>query len=764
MALLTRNAIVRHLNFYRIHLLLFIVVPIFASLIFYWLNDARSHNGPFVSYIDSLFLCVSAATVAGLYTVDLSNLEVGQQIVLAFLTAIGSYSFVSTTMVVIRRHYFSKEMQHKLELVMKLQDVVRADADVKSAKEQSSGSQSTPNSSSQSANGNHNAQPPPAQTQLSPMGDREATLTMTDDLNHIAFASAMDGRTHTHDGNVNMLDTHNIRRRTGVSMQRVETAGSQTPAQGVRLRRSDTQATLMDRGYGGFPSPTKILRQITARILGRRGVPLTRHLTNKFTIPRTQTLQSIHNVNIIDPNSSPNPYIKIVPYLTFDATVGKNSTFQDLSEEQKDELGGVEFCALKMLAWVVPCYWLGVQLLCFVALAPYMARGEFRDTLRTTFGQAGPVNSTWFALFQVLSSYANNGILVDASVVPFQRAYFLLFVMMFLILAGNTAFPCFLRLFLWIGSKCVPKKSQAYATLRFILDHPRRCFLYLFPSTQTWYLVAVLISLNGIDWILFLLLDIGNPPIQSIPPGVRVVAGLFQAVAVRCGGFQVVSLGSLAPAVQVLYVVMMYVGALPIALGVRSTNVYEDRSIALFEQEVDVSDEEPTIQIGHGLTKTQVWGEYMAWHLKRQLSFDLWWLALALLLICIFERGKILSPVEGTYITVWTILFEIVSGYGTVGLSLGVPNQNFSMSGSLGSASKLVLCAVMLRGRHRGLPAAIDRSVLLPGELGRQNEMEAEFQQRRDVVRSALRNAQAEVREMRMGDGMEAEDIPPGLP
>ena len=30
--------------------------------------------------------------------------------------------------------------------------------------------------------------------------------------------------------------------------------------------------------------------------------------------------------------------------------------------------------------------------------------------------------------------------------------------------------------------------------------------------------------------------------------------------------------------------------------------------------------------------------------------------------------------------------------------------------------SKLILCAVMLRGRHRGLPVAIDRAVLLPGE------------------------------------------------
>jgi Trk-type K+ transport system membrane component len=27
------------------------------------------------------------------------------------------------------------------------------------------------------------------------------------------------------------------------------------------------------------------------------------------------------------------------------------------------------------------------------------------------------------------------------------------------------------------------------------------------------------------------------------------------------------------------------------------------------------------------------------------------------------------------------------------------------------------MCAVMLRGRHRGLPLAIDRSIMLPSEL-----------------------------------------------
>lgn len=62
-------------------------------------------------------------------------------------------------------------------------------------------------------------------------------------------------------------------------------------------------------------------------------------------------------------------------------------------------------------------------------------------------------------------------------------------------------------------------------------------------------------------------------------------------------------------------------------------------------------------------------------------------------------------------------VFEVVSAYGTVGLSLGITNSNYSLSGAFRPLSKLVVCAVILRGRHRSLPVAIDRAILLPSDL-----------------------------------------------
>jgi len=55
-------------------------------------------------------------------------------------------------------------------------------------------------------------------------------------------------------------------------------------------------------------------------------------------------------------------------------------------------------------------------------------------------------------------------------------------------------------------------------------------------------------------------------------------------------------------------------------------------------------------------------------------------------------------------------VFEMVSAFGGIGLTLGIPTDNFSFSGALKPLSKLIVCIIMLRGRHRGLPVAIDRA------------------------------------------------------
>ncbi|CAF4040088.1 unnamed protein product, partial [Rotaria sp. Silwood1] len=58
-------------------------------------------------------------------------------------------------------------------------------------------------------------------------------------------------------------------------------------------------------------------------------------------------------------------------------------------------------------------------------------------------------------------------------------------------------------------------------------------------------------------------------------------------------------------------------------------------------------------------------------------------------------------------ITVFKVIFEIISAFGTVGLTLGYPNIASSFSTILSPASKIILILTMLMGRHRGLLASM---------------------------------------------------------
>jgi len=43
--------------------------------------------------------------------------------------------------------------------------------------------------------------------------------------------------------------------------------------------------------------------------------------------------------------------------------------------------------------------------------------------------------------------------------------------------------------------------------------------------------------------------------------------------------------------------------------------------------------------------------------------------------------------------------------------------QSYSFVGAMRPLSKIIFCVVILRGRHRGLPLAIDRAIMLPSEV-----------------------------------------------
>ena len=141
-------------------------------------------------------------------------------------------------------------------------------------------------------------------------------------------------------------------------------------------------------GFGGFPMPYEIL----SNLFGRFFPKLQRKLTRTLTIPVTTTIASQRDN--VPAGAQP------VPYITFDAVVGRNSTFHLLTNEQLEELGGVEYRALNALLWIVAgvcsffpvplrChlfgfavltqYHVGIQVIAFIVIAPYMSMNRWRE-------------------------------------------------------------------------------------------------------------------------------------------------------------------------------------------------------------------------------------------------------------------------------------------------------------------------------------------------------------------------------------------------
>ena len=98
----------------------------------------------------------------------------------------------------------------------------------------------------------------------------------------------------------------------------------------------------------------------------------------------------------------------------------------------------------------------------------------------------------------------------------FQQAVLPLLLGSFLIIIGNTGFPCMLRFIIWAFERLVPRNSGVWEEFKFLLDHPRRCFTLLFPSSATWWLFWILVILNGLDLLFFIVLDVSSLCLQII--------------------------------------------------------------------------------------------------------------------------------------------------------------------------------------------------------------------------------------------------------
>lgn len=485
------------LNYITIHYAYFLAVTLSASLV-YW-GSSRPFNA--VDYVDSLFLVTSAITNTGLNTRNLSEMTTWQQVLLWFLLLIGSPIWVSVWTVMVRKHAFERRFE---DIVERERERARLASSVRRA----------PNLRSMLSFRKYNTDPNAQNAGLQGLGSRfrlsrgtldpirESPATQLPDLGPVAQRTT---------SAPNMMSPAPV---TDINDAASE---GRTIVSGVpRVLPPQSPATPGDRITFAEPvSPHTLDHRASAYGPGY-------HL--RLTQARRQS-----NATSISSDSD-NPLLHWRTFLG-KRNVTRNGQFYDLSSDERDHLGGCEYRALKILSIIVPLYSVLWQFLGAIALASYIA-------VRTPeIPRADGEDPWWTGIFYSVSSFNNGGFsLVDDSVIPFQSDYFVLIVIGLLILAGNTAYPIFLRLILWSGLKILHLTTEPQVmapwkeTLEFILKYPRRVYTTLFPARATWWLVAVLIVTNVIDWLAFEILNIGNPALVKLPVGDQIMAGLFQAI------------------------------------------------------------------------------------------------------------------------------------------------------------------------------------------------------------------------------------------
>ncbi|XP_040379495.1 probable cation transporter HKT7 [Oryza brachyantha] len=291
--------------------------------------------------------------------------------------------------------------------------------------------------------------------------------------------------------------------------------------------------------------------------------------------------------------------------------------------------------AVRALFYIVLAILVVVHVLGAVAVAAYVyASPGARRTLR------GKSLNLWtFAVFTTVSTFSNCGFMpTNENMAVFKRDAPLQLLLVPQALVGNTLFPPLL-------AACV--RAAAAATRREeLLELIRKGsvvvagYYHLLPARRCWMLAATVTAFLAAQVALVCGMEWGGT-LQGMSPWEKVVNALFLAVNSRHTGESTVDLSTLAPAILVLFVLMMYLPPY--------TTWFP------FEENSNAKDNTAENQ-GIRLLKSTV---------LSQLSY----LTIFVIAICITERRKLKE--DPLNFNVLSIIVEVVSAYGNVGFSMG---------------------------------------------------------------------------------------------
>ncbi|KLO81851.1 putative potassium transporter TRK-1 [Fusarium fujikuroi] len=639
--------------------------------------------------IDAWFFGASASTESGLNTIDVKDLKTYQQLYIYFIPILTNLGFINIVVVIVRLFWFKRYLKRLAPQALDYSPDI-PDVDIESAQHESKVLADT----------NENS----AKTTDEPNGKAKATNDCIEEDAALANEDRRVARTtiitfdpsterHKEDDALYIPGPRARDRGYPIAPRSHEAARHPDDSDdddAIKPVPNETQ----NNGSSSMRRRRRFSNDDGLKVTASGSMDRIAGVAASFLVLGSQIEPQPRPISS---HSNQQPAINDVPFLSRQATLGRNSQFRNLTSHDREILGGIEYRSLKLLLKIVVVYFFGLHIFGAVCLVGWIhtADKQYADIL-----QSSAQDKTWWGIYSAQTMYDNLGFtLTPDSMISFRTAKWPMILMIFLAFAGNTLYPVFLRLSIWTMSNLVPKTSPTQESLAFLLTYSRRCYTLLFPSGPTWILFGIIFALNFTDILLIIVLDLSNPEVASLPLSQRIPAAIFQAASARHTGTASFNLANVSPAVQLSLLIMMYIAVFPIAISIRASNAYEEKSLGLWEEEKSLDEK-------HSKT-------YLLTHMKNQLGFDLWYIFLGTFCICISESTRIADVNEPAF-SVFSVLFEVTSAYGNVGLSLGYPTVSTSLCGMFGTFGKAVICLMMIRGRHRGLPYALDRAIMLP--------------------------------------------------
>jgi trk system potassium uptake protein len=265
----------------------------------------------------------------------------------------------------------------------------------------------------------------------------------------------------------------------------------------------------------------------------------------------------------------------------------------------------------------------------------------------------------WFAVFHSVSAWNNAGFaLFSDNLVSYQGSLLLNMVITGLIIFGGIGYEVILELYLMLRERITNSYIRTTRSLNFRVAVSTTIFLLISGTLAIW------------------LIEMRNAQTLGVlGTGQQLLAAWFQAVTSRTAGFNTIDVSKMTTAGLFITIALMLVGGCPggTAGGIKTT----------------------TARILASSTYAVLQGKESVVLYRRQVPNTLILKAVGVTfgsIITVVVATIVISLVEPPTLNFIQILFEVVSAFGTVGLSMGITAE-------LTPVSKLVLVATMYIGR-----------------------------------------------------------------